>query len=622
MINEFSNGPSGVQEYIELIAIDTLLGNNNCNACIDIRGWIIDDNNGYHGSAGIASGCNRFSNDDFWSCIPLGTMITIYNGTETNINMPIDDININDSNCNLVVPIENTTLFESNPNTPGAVICDYPNTGWTNGGIWSRIGMRNAGDCIRLVDLSGCEVFSLSYGDITQNSNIYFPGSGTDKVFYFTATNPYNQIDWVQGCAGDPAACSGNDQTPGTPNNNINDTYIGQFRVNDCQPIITIDSNIINLSVCENELPYSWNSLTFTSSGTQSVSLSSTIGCDSIVTLNLNVNGIDTNTVNISICENELPYSWNGFTFTSSGTQSVSLSSTIGCDSIVTLNLNVNEIDTNIVDISLCENELPYVWNGLTFSSSGTQSTTLSSTLGCDSIVTLNLNLNGIDTNTINLSICENEFPYTYNGLTFSSPGTQIIYLLNSSGCDSTINVNLSFTPNPLAPNTSGNMQYCINEQPGPIEAWGGSGNFTWYADTELLEILSYDSQYTPEIYSGNMNYYVTNSENGCESEAQIISIEFLLCDIIIPSAFTPDGDEINDFWEIKEIDFIYPNNVVQVFNRWGNKIYESLKGSYNEMPWKGEINGVSLPTGSYYYIIDYNNGTNKPMNGIVSIIK
>jgi hypothetical protein len=40
--------------------VDTSSGNSNCSNCIDLRGWIIDDNNGFHGSSGIASGCNRF----------------------------------------------------------------------------------------------------------------------------------------------------------------------------------------------------------------------------------------------------------------------------------------------------------------------------------------------------------------------------------------------------------------------------------------------------------------------------------------------------------------------------------------------------------------------------------
>ena len=99
-----------MQEYVELMVIGTA-SSVTCSPCIDIRGWIIDDNNGYHGSSGIASGCNRFSNNSFWSCIPLGTIITVYNGADTNIDMPVNDLDINDGNCRLVVPIENSTLL-------------------------------------------------------------------------------------------------------------------------------------------------------------------------------------------------------------------------------------------------------------------------------------------------------------------------------------------------------------------------------------------------------------------------------------------------------------------------------------------------------------------------------
>ena len=58
-MNEVSNGPSGNKEYVEFIVIDTVVA-YNCNSsnppCIDIRGWIFDDNSGYHGSGGVAGG--------------------------------------------------------------------------------------------------------------------------------------------------------------------------------------------------------------------------------------------------------------------------------------------------------------------------------------------------------------------------------------------------------------------------------------------------------------------------------------------------------------------------------------------------------------------------------------
>ena len=78
----------------------------------------------------------------------------------------------------------------------------------------------------------------------------------------------------------------------------------------------------------------------------------------------------------------------------------------------------------------------------------------------------------------------------------------------------------------------------------------------------------------------------------------------------------------MNDFWELVNIDLVYPSNIVQVFNRWGNKIYESNQGAYNQRPWDGTYEGEALPVGSYYYVIDYNDGKTDSITGIVSIIK
>ena len=84
IINEVSQGPSGSKEYVELLVIPTST-TQNCETCMDLRGWIIDDNNGYFSNGpdpgeGIASGAVRFSSSNpFWSCIPIGTIIVIYN---------------------------------------------------------------------------------------------------------------------------------------------------------------------------------------------------------------------------------------------------------------------------------------------------------------------------------------------------------------------------------------------------------------------------------------------------------------------------------------------------------------------------------------------------------------
>lgn len=237
IMNEVSNGASGNQEYVEFVVIsDTVTYScaNTTPPCIDIRGWIFDDNSGYHGSSGVAAGAVRFSQNPIWACVPLGTIILIYNNADRNPAIPPDDLSMSDGNCTIIAPL-NSSLFESNPTTPGAVACSYPSSGWVSGGNWNNTLLANPGDCARIVNLAGCEVFSVCYGSDNQNNLIYFSGSGGQKVYYFNDTDPTNQANWSSGSA----SPSPGNQTPGAPNNALNAAYIAQYN-NGCQPITPI----------------------------------------------------------------------------------------------------------------------------------------------------------------------------------------------------------------------------------------------------------------------------------------------------------------------------------------------------------------------------------------------
>ena len=257
IMNEVSQGESGGQEYVEFVVVDSTAVYNCTGSdppCIDIRGWIIDDNSGYHGTTGIASGACRFSNDLLWSCVPLGTIIVVYNDSDPNVELPADDVSLLDGNCVIVAPISSTALFETNATTPGAAACSYPATGWTPGGTWTNIVMANGGDCFRLVDLAGCEVFSLCWDSDSLNNLIYFPGGATsgvsaaNTVYYFNDTDPSSQVNWSIGCA-DAGACGQQDQTPGLPNNALNAGYIAQFN-NGCMPITPIVASATSVDGC------------------------------------------------------------------------------------------------------------------------------------------------------------------------------------------------------------------------------------------------------------------------------------------------------------------------------------------------------------------------------------
>lgn len=243
IVNEFSNGPEGSMEYIEMLVVpDGPVDpcTPTTSTCLDLRGWIIDDNNGYHGSGGVAQGAARFALHPLWSCVPLGTLIVIYNAEDPNPALPAVDISLTDGNCSLVIPSSNLTLFEYTNTTPPTAPCSYPG-GWGTDPTptWqSNLALANSGDCARISDAAGCMVFSLCYGNVSQNASVHFAGNGADKVWYFTTGDPFNTGAWLQGCAGDIATCGADDQTPGAANNAANAAWIGTF--SSCASVVPV----------------------------------------------------------------------------------------------------------------------------------------------------------------------------------------------------------------------------------------------------------------------------------------------------------------------------------------------------------------------------------------------
>lgn len=112
-------------------------------------------------------------------------------------------------------------------------------------------------------------------------------------------------------------------------------------------------------------------------------------------------------------------------------------------------------------------------------------------------------------------------------------------------------------------------------------------------------------------------DYYITITDaNGCLKALGVnVPASSKLC-LGIPDAFTPNADGINDTWEIDYIE-MYPGAVVNVFNRWGQHIYQ---GTSNGEFWDGQWNGKFVPAGSYQYVIDLRNGMD-PFTGVVVVV-
>ncbi|MHB8207071.1 gliding motility-associated C-terminal domain-containing protein [Mucilaginibacter sp.] len=82
-------------------------------------------------------------------------------------------------------------------------------------------------------------------------------------------------------------------------------------------------------------------------------------------------------------------------------------------------------------------------------------------------------------------------------------------------------------------------------------------------------------------------------------------------------NAFTPNGYGINDYWQIAGIEN-YPDVLVQVFNRYGQKLFESKGYS---IPFDGTYKGQKLASGVYYYIINLNTKCNL-LSGSLTILR
>lgn len=620
IINEVSQGETGNQEYVELVVVDNTVTfdcNNTQPPCIDIRGWIFDDNSGYHGTSGIATGAVRFSFNNLWSCVPLGTIILIYNGADPNPELPANDLSLSDGNCSIIAPIGNTSLFESNLTTPGAVACSYPATGWTPGGDWSNTLLANGGDCARIVDLAGCEVFSVCWGTNNLNNVIYFSGgststtSSTNTVYYFNGSDPTTQSNWTVGCA-DIAACGTQNQTPGAPNNAVNMAYIAQFN-NNCSPItpLVISASVDNNASCicdgqasasaSGSIPgytYEWLDNAFAPigqttatatnlcAGTYNVIITSIIGC--VDTAQVTITGSSSISVSVNsttICSGETAvltatsstpggtYLWspNGETtasITVSPTNTTSYAviySTGPCSdtSTAVVTVNPNPTINAGADITICEGEMA------TLTASGGSSYVWSNSV-----------TNGVP------------FSPNLGTATYTVTGT------NANGCTSSDNVAVTVVANPTA-----NASFTPSSGVAPLSvdftnlssiATSYSWNFGNGQTQTTVSASSVSMSYEPGFYTITLTAANPPCQSTWMGTIEVFAGEPAI--IEVPNVFTPNGDLINDAFLINSENLVSLEGTI--FNRWGNVM---LTFDTIDFKWDGASNGHDAEEGTYF---------------------
>ena len=337
----------------------------------------------------------------------------------------------------------------------------------------------------------------------------------------------------------------------------------------------------------------------------------------------------DAVSINQTVCNDQFPYLWNGLTFNGPGTQSVTLTNAAGCDSIVTLDLavNPNNIGTDVQ--TACGS---FTWiDGVTYTSS--TNTPLYTIVGgningCDSTVNLNLTVLQPSSNTINVSSCG---PYLAGNGQLYAQSTAFSYILpNAVGCDSNITVILTVISVPSAAfsSTPELLEYGLSEIQMIDQSTGQIDTWSWTISSENGSIQSSNLQNPlfslPNNLSGNITFQLTVSNNqGCTDNATSVLTILEDAAIYIPNSFSPDGDNFNNIFQVVGRNIDPEFFELTIFNRWGELIF--LSKDLN-VGWDGSVNTYGpAPIGVYTYKVSFrfaNQDDNQTITGHLNLLR
>ena len=196
-----------------------------------------------------------------------------------------------------------------------------------------------------------------------------------------------------------------------------------------------------------------------------------------------------------------------------------------------------------------------------------------------------------------------------------------------ANGCESSIRTEVMVTVGDASTPIldQGGELFCINDNPtlqqltlNVLEYDSIANNVVWYDTVDGMNALPLST-----IMTDGTSYYAVliDAASGCQSSLRLeVTVDLSACgDLVIPDGFSPNGDGVNDTFDIDNLNFLYPNFSIEFYNRYGSRVYD---GTANTPRFNGFSNQSALlsdgelPVGVYYYILKYNDGTTKPSQG------
>ncbi len=299
----------------------------------------------------------------------------------------------------------------------------------------------------------------------------------------------------------------------------VNDTSGNTFR------------DTILASICDDQ-SYAFYGNNYTNAGTyNNVHVNTSGSCDSIHTLQLEVRPTSAGDTLADECDS---FTWHGTTYTAAAEVSYHSLNTYNCDSLTTLHLNMRYSSDAIIDQYIVENDLPYLWNNQVFTTDTTNCIiTIPNSHNCDSTITFSLTIYRNQDTTLYQSLCENNLPIVWNGVTFNlneaNPTTNIIthqtILPTSQGADSLVTMHLQVLRNTTAIIHDTLLQNDLATYTAPLglpvsySEQDSDPALIWLVDTTMIStnVAGCDSiiPYTLHVYR---NYHSTDSVFICAS--------------------------------------------------------------------------------------------------------
>lgn len=292
------------------------------------------------------------------------------------------------------------------------------------------------------------------------------------------------------------------------------------------------------------------------SSGTYMDTIPNAAGCDSVMTINLTINNPSGATIAPTACG--MYVSPAGNMYMASGTYYDTILNAAGCDSVITINLTINSASGSTITTATCNSYTSPAGN--VYSASGTYYDTISNAAGCDSVITINLTINSSSASAQTVSSC---FSYTSpSGNVYTTSGTYMDTLANASGCDSVITTTLTIDTVDVAVTMSG----------ATLQANASGATYQWIdcSNGNAPVAGATNQSFMPTV---NGNYAVIITQGLCTDTSACTNVTSVGIAVQSNASATVSP---NPFHDVVLISGCTPGSVVTVFNLQGEVVYSA----------------------------------------------